>query len=272
MSEMSEKSAIEALQDIGLTEYEARVYTALARTKTGIASEIHQISGIPRSAVYSALAKLEKKGIVEVQHSKPMRYRVISPARALETLRSAFLLEARNALVALDDVYHAEWVEDQREETIWMSRGAKNVYDKVLELIIDANREVCIIAYPVLLRIAMRHKIFEGIQPALIDAVKRGVKVRILCASENEGEQVRVEIPCAEVRVRPWDETKGSLLLVNEKYSLIIVCSGADAGQVTAIWTDGCNIVAMFRQFADAMWQLPAGKEDTSRDVFPHSC
>lgn len=118
----------------------------------------------------------------------------------------------------------------------------------------------------------MRYNIFEGIQPALIDAVKRGVNVRILCASENEGKQVREEIPCAEVRVRPWEETRGSLLLVNEKYSLIIICSVTDAGQVTAIWMDGCNIVAMFRQFADAMWQLPKGKGDTSRDRSPHSC
>jgi len=76
---MVEKGVVKALQDLGLTEYEARVYTALAKIKTGIASEIHLISGIPRSAVYGALAKLEKRGIVEVQHSKPMRYKVVSP-------------------------------------------------------------------------------------------------------------------------------------------------------------------------------------------------
>jgi len=262
MSEMSEKSAIEALQDIGLTEYEARVYTALARTKTGIVSEIHQISGIPRSAVYGVLAKLESKGIVEVQHSKPMRYRVVSPARALEILRSAFLQEARNALVALDDVYRTELIEDQKEEAIWMSRSAKNVYDRVIELIRGANREITIIGYPFLLKIAVRNRVFDGVQPALRDAADRGVNVRILCPSENDSNHAREGVPHAEITVRPWKEASGSLLFMNEEYSLIIVCSGTNVDQITAIWTDGRNIVAMFRQFADAMWQLPTGQPD----------
>jgi len=61
------KTAVESLRDLGLTEYEAKVYTALVKIRSGTAADIHLVSGIPRSAVYGALNRLEERGIVEVQ-------------------------------------------------------------------------------------------------------------------------------------------------------------------------------------------------------------
>jgi sugar-specific transcriptional regulator TrmB len=257
---MSDKSAVKALQDIGLTEYEAKVYTALAKIKTGIASEIHMISGIPRSAVYGALAKLENRGIVEVQHSKPMRYKVVSPAKSLEKLRSSFLHQASNALDALEEVYQAEEIDDKSEENIWMSRGGKNVYEKVLELVRSANREICIVAYSVITKLEKKYRIFKDVGPALADAIESGVNVKILCANDDECQQVRENIPGAEARVCPMNKEGSSLLAVSEKYSMMVVCSGTNAGQITTIWSDGYSIVSMFQQFAEAMWQFQSNE------------
>jgi Predicted transcriptional regulators len=163
---MVEKGVVKALQDLGLTEYEARVYTALAKIKIGIASEIHLISGIPRSAVYGALAKLEKRGIVEVQHSKPMRYKVVSPSDALDKLLGTFLLGSKEAFIALEELYCAEDVEEEDDESIWMCRGAKNTHDKILELINAAGEEIDIVAYSVLRhwKIGTEHMVISSLR------------------------------------------------------------------------------------------------------------
>jgi sugar-specific transcriptional regulator TrmB len=39
------KTAVESLRDLGLTEYEAKVYTALVKIRSGTASDIHLVSG-----------------------------------------------------------------------------------------------------------------------------------------------------------------------------------------------------------------------------------
>ncbi|MHC1632001.1 MAG: TrmB family transcriptional regulator [Methanotrichaceae archaeon] len=264
---MSEKSAIKALQDIGLTEYEARVYTALVKIKTGIASEIHLISGIPRSAVYGALNKLEERGIVEVQHTKPMQYKVISPAKTFEKFRSSFLFEARNALAALEDVYRVEGTENQSEESMWMCRGGKNVYDKVLEQIKSAHEDIYITAYSVLLNLGTRYQLFQDIKQALADALKRSVTLRIICGNEEECKQVLDKLPGAHVRTSSWNELEGCLILVDKMSSLVVIYSGQDTNQTSAISTEGSNIVSMFQHFAEALWERQIDKRSKSDDV-----
>ena len=85
---MTDRWMIESLKRLGLTEYEARVYMALNHIKAGTVSDIHAASGVPRSAVYGALSKLEEKGLIDVEHGKPMRYRSVIPSRAMGKLRT----------------------------------------------------------------------------------------------------------------------------------------------------------------------------------------
>ncbi len=125
------QSAVESLRSLGLTEYEAKVYTALTKIRSGTASDIHLVSGIPRSAVYGALTKLKERGVIEVQSSKPMRYRVVPPEIALEKLKDCFIAESEDALVSLKEIYQTQGAE-AREEAIWTISGVKNVSDKII--------------------------------------------------------------------------------------------------------------------------------------------
>jgi hypothetical protein len=68
------------------------------------------------------------------------------------------------------------------------------------------------------------------------------------------------EIPGAEVRLYPWKVPQSGLLLADGLSSQIIVCSGSDLSKVSAICTEGINIVSMFQDLADALWQLPPGR------------
>ncbi len=157
------KTAVESLRDLGLTEYEAKVYTALVKIRSGTASDIHLVSGIPRSAVYGALHRLEERGTIEVQSSKPMRYRAVPPEIALEKLKDCFVAESENALVALEEIYQTPKME-AREEAIWTISGVKNVSDKIIEMIGGAQTDIIFAAsYPSFPEIAKSDPSFEKI-------------------------------------------------------------------------------------------------------------
>lgn len=255
---MSEKKAIEALQDLGLTEYEARVYTTLVKIKSGIVSEIHVMSGIPRSAVYGALKKLENKGIVEVQYTKPMKYKVLSPSKTLDKFRNSFLLETKKALNALDDIYNVDVKDNQIADTMWINQGGLSVHDKIFELIMSANEEIVITAYSVLFNLRKMHHQFQDIVPALNEAMKRGADLKVICKNEEEYRQVFNELPGSQIKISSWENPEGSLLLVDKKYSLIVVCSGTDLKMASAISTEGSSIVSMFHHFVENLWQTEA--------------
>lgn len=53
------------LQDLGYTEYEARIYSVLAETHPVSAYEAAKLAGVPTSKVYEVLAKLAAKGLVQ---------------------------------------------------------------------------------------------------------------------------------------------------------------------------------------------------------------
>ncbi|MCQ8903124.1 MAG: hypothetical protein NQU42_03375 [Methanothrix sp.] len=253
---MSEKNAIKALRDLGLTEYEARVYTALTRLKAGIASEIHQISGIPRPAVYGALKRLVMRGIVEVQPSKPMRYRVTDPAAALERLKSSFMTDAETALRALEEVYSAEGTEREAEMGIWVHQGAGRVYEKVMEMLSRAERDILIINPSLLKRMGDLYNIFLHVDEGIRSMLGRGVSIRAVCPADTSA----WDIPGAERRIYPWKE-KGICLMIPDTGDVLLVVSG-ERGSMAI--TAGDALSRMYRDLGEALWRASVTASESS--------
>jgi HTH-type transcriptional regulator, sugar sensing transcriptional regulator len=87
---MNEDDAIDALESLGLSNYEAKVFVALQKLGTGTARDIHGVTDVPRSQVYGAAENLQQRGLVEVQQSKPLQYRPVSLNAAKSHLRDRF--------------------------------------------------------------------------------------------------------------------------------------------------------------------------------------
>ncbi len=253
------KTAVESLRDLGLTEYEAKVYTALVKIRNGTASDIHLVSGIPRSAVYGALHRLEERGTIEVQSSKPMRYRAVPPEIALEKLKDCFVAESENALVALEEIYQTPKMEAQ-EEAIWAINGVKNVSDKIIEMIGGAQTDIIFAAsYPSFHEIAKTYPIFENVKGEIINKIEEGVTVRVTGSRSEELEEITRDIPGAQIRAFPSDKSmaSGGLLITDGNEALItIVGENADARmyELMAIYTKGVGAVSIFKHFVETEW------------------
>ncbi len=253
------ESAVESLRNLGLTEYEAKVYTALVKIRSGTASDIHLVSGIPRSAVYGALHRLEERGVIEAQSSKPMRYRANPPEIALGKLKDNFIAESEDALVALEGIYQTQKI-GVREEAIWTIIGVKNVSDKIIEMILGAQNDIIFAAsYPSFHEIAKTYPVFNNIKSDIINRIEEGITVRVT-GSQNAGlEKIAKEIRGAQVRAFPVDRsaTGGGILIVDGAEVLIaIINENSDTGMqdIVAICMDGIGAVSIFKHFVETEW------------------
>lgn len=129
------EALLEELAGVGLTRNEALAYVTLLEFEgpaTGY--EVAQRSGIPRSAVYTVLRRLEQAGGAFCAGAEPARYVPTEPRRFVEAMRQDMgsrLDRLRDALGRLPARSHPEpvWILDRYEEVLGrieaMIRGAE---------------------------------------------------------------------------------------------------------------------------------------------------
>jgi sugar-specific transcriptional regulator TrmB len=78
---------MEKLQQVGLTEYEAKAYLALLNTHLSTATKVSEKSGVPRTKIYSVLEALKHKGWVRVYSGVPLLFKAVEPLAVFEKVK-----------------------------------------------------------------------------------------------------------------------------------------------------------------------------------------
>jgi sugar-specific transcriptional regulator TrmB len=81
------ESVVEKLRQVGLTEYEAKVYLALLNTHLNTATQVSEKSGVPRTKIYSVLEALKHKGWVRVYSGVPLLFKAVAPRAVFEKVK-----------------------------------------------------------------------------------------------------------------------------------------------------------------------------------------
>ncbi len=84
---MRMESVVEKLQQIGLTEYEAKAYLALLNMHLSTATQVSEKSGVPRTKIYSVLEALKNKGWVRVYSGVPLLFKAVAPLAVFEKVK-----------------------------------------------------------------------------------------------------------------------------------------------------------------------------------------
>lgn len=84
---MIDDSLLLHLKKIGMSEYEAKVYSILSALRVASAREIHEQTGIPRGRIYETLTSLTEKGFVAFSGNSPVRYSPVDVTRTFERLK-----------------------------------------------------------------------------------------------------------------------------------------------------------------------------------------
>jgi HTH-type transcriptional regulator, sugar sensing transcriptional regulator len=154
------------LQELGFTDYEARVYVALLLASPATAYEISKNNALPRPNVYGALESLERKGAVQRASSEPVRYIPVDPKELLDRISRTVHDRCASLQERLEHLKPA-----QQTEYVWNIAGGEDAHSKINELVSAATRHVWIKAH---------HLALEPHFAALQAAAGRGVSVLLV--------------------------------------------------------------------------------------------
>jgi len=158
----------ESLQRFGLTEYQAKTYTALVAHGVADAETIASSADLPRTSVYKSLDSLHDMGYVVVSEGRP---KVFKPAEPLE-IKSRLSRE-------LDDVFGrlntlSEVLTEKGEpQLVYTINGKESVLDKIGEMITRTEEDI-ILSSPNFSMILDRYR------KELESADKRGVEITVI--------------------------------------------------------------------------------------------
>ena len=127
------------LEEIGLTEGEAKVYLALLRISTTKTGHLIAEAGVSSSKVYKILDRLEKKGLVgHVIKAKTKYFTAMPPKRIVEYLeeKEKTLFEKKEMIKKIVPELEMEQklAKERSESTLYEGLQAiKNFYNNILD-------------------------------------------------------------------------------------------------------------------------------------------
>lgn len=192
MEEESKREAVEQLQQLGFKEYEAEALVAVVALGVGTAKDVSDISEVPRTRVYDAIRVLEARGLVEVQHTSPQRFRATSVSEAVQTLER----EYEDRFDSLED--HLVSLEGNTESDasevheVWSLSNTAAITTRTETLVEEAENEVVIV-------LGVDHVVTHELLEKLEQATDRGLDVIVGVTDEDIAARVTSSVPSASV-------------------------------------------------------------------------
>ncbi|TAJ43357.1 TrmB family transcriptional regulator [Methanofollis fontis] len=79
------------LRNLGLNDYEGRVYSTLLSLRKATARDIHELSGVPRGRIYDILHDLARRGFIGIEEGSPTCYYLLDPDDVIDHIKEEYL-------------------------------------------------------------------------------------------------------------------------------------------------------------------------------------
>ena len=173
------------LQDIGLNAYEAAAYLSLIKYGVSEANFICRDAEVPYGKIYTILEALARKGFVEVQSSRPKKFRAVDPALALDSFferrKSEFEREMavlKGSVEEAKQTLRSVPAQKLKDEVFWTTAITESEIEKfVISIYGEVKKSVRVIPP------AIGMPIVSSLLPEILKAIDRGVKVKLLLSS-----------------------------------------------------------------------------------------
>ena len=234
-AEIVESELVDRLKGLGLTEYEAQTLVDLTRLGTGTAKDVASVDDVPRTRVYDAVETLHEMGLVDIQHTTPRKFTVVSR----ETVVRKLDVDRENTITEISELFEELGpVQAQREQAgVWTVTGREAVAQRVFEFIDEAEERIIYMTVDDLLT--------DEHLEYLSEAEDRGVDIYLAGISDPVQTRIQEVVPSAELFETLWewaDTPAGSLLITDEQTALVSVrLNGHETEGIeeTAIWGTG---------------------------------
>jgi HTH-type transcriptional regulator, sugar sensing transcriptional regulator len=236
---------INFLQDLGLTEYEAKVMHSLLASQEAEAPLISRNAQVPKTRVYDVLERLVSKGLLVEISGRPKRYKMINAKKAFATL----LDHKRSTLTDLELRSESilETVSAQQETGGEKTMKVKDVNDfyKILanELATSTNT-VHAFSY-----LKNSHSV---VKDALRAATRRNVKVKLL---DPAIDAVLLKELGNKITSKPFAHGLHAFIIDNKKTVLAVTNPQEQASEYHfTIWHDNKPLAKALSTYFNHCW------------------
>lgn len=245
------------MQNLGLTEYQARIYLTLLDLGEAIASQLPSLSRVPRTRIYSTMNQLHEKGLVEIIPEKPTKYVPVPIEAYIEKVAERKRLEASELEMNVDD-YSLEFaitptVEVQKAGRFEAIYGRRNVRERLSKMYDGAKKEILLVG-----TWASPTRLVRARLPWIEEKSKEGLVLKYAFPVDSTTmDDVKVLEGLTDVRT--IDMNLPIYFMVKDSEELLL-CHPIPNDEVVhrgddiAIWTDDEGIVAAMRAIAESIW------------------
>lgn len=163
LGDQAEDRVVAVMKRFGYTGTDARTYIAVLRHHPATGYELAARGGVPRSAIYGVLKRLEQAGLVNAVRGKPVRYIPLAPERLIEHLETRFSRDIGDFREAVSQVSGPEIT-----TLTWTVSGYESQLAEAERLIDNAQDSIICSVW---------RKEALQLQPAIARALARGVSV-----------------------------------------------------------------------------------------------
>jgi sugar-specific transcriptional regulator TrmB len=232
--------ALNHLRRLGLNQYEAQAYLALALSGHGTAGELAERAELPRPRVYDVLEKLQEKGFVALKPGRPVRYAPNALGEALKTLKRQKEASLAGELAEIDEIggHLASKIKQasvgvgeayDAGSNVWTLRGREAIYSKLASMVGGASDKVIVSSNPggIALKLKMHKKDFET-------ARKRGVKVSFI-SPLAENSEISSELTRMGVKLFS-KQMPTRMILADDEALVFLTNDGARPEDEVGLW------------------------------------
>lgn len=232
---------LNSLRQLGLNQYEAKAYYALANFGIHTAGELAERAELPRPRIYDVLTELQGKGFVLIQQGRPVKYAALPIGEAVKTLKKQRQTGLEEELEKIEDIGKrlSLKIKTQNspaasaEEAIWTLKGREAIYSKISSMIANAKEHVTVATDE---KGWIRKSKAHGKE--MEKAAKRGAEVTVIAPVSNVGVQAS----------HMSKELPSRMVLADDQALLFLSPKEAKAEEETALWLKNPHFVQTFKQ------------------------
>jgi len=260
-----DKTFMEKLKIFGLNSYEVRVWTALLSRGVSTAGELSEIANVPRSRTYDILESLEKKGFILQKIGKPIKYIAIPPEEVIERVKKHIRNTAAEREKMLENIKNTDIFEELRNlhnkgidlidpsDISASIKGKSAILDQVSIMLQSAEKYVYIASTPKTIIYLL-----PRLKSLINDASKRGVKIKILVATNNKEEinfLNRYIVGNTELLINP--SLKSRFFISDGKEILFMLMDEGSVHEMfdPGIWVSSPMFASVMARFFEVVWK-----------------
>ncbi|UCD04539.1 MAG: TrmB family transcriptional regulator [Candidatus Woesearchaeota archaeon] len=239
---------LQKLRQIGLTEYESKIYLAALKQGASTGYKLAQVAKIPQGKAYEALLRLEEKGFAAIIPVKPKLYKAIQPKIAINQFITHKLSTLRS--IEEDIINKAKEIKTPKEfvESITITAGSKNMWSITQHFYKNAQKEI---------KLMITYDIYPFIMRQMMEeALSRGIKFKILATkmSDKGLKWMREDIESgAEVKYFPVEEIR--LTIVDRKEVLQGILNPRDLRDRVNIYIRSKELAKALNMYFESIWK-----------------